>query len=146
MKPPHSVKSLSTLVTLREKDVDRLSADVAAKQVVRVRYQTNLERMARLVDSCEPISLGNSSAVQALNRANYKTSVLQMADLHRQDLALHEADMAIAQNALHDAARRQEVLEQVLDKQQRSLLKVRLSQEQKQQDDMASQVWLRAKA
>lgn len=146
-KPAH-IKSLSTLVTLREKDVDRLSADAAAQQATRQRYQANLERLSTLCETEAPVNphSGAHSPVQALNHANYKASVMQLADRHRQDLALHEADMALTQGALKDAACNQEVLLKVLAQQQSLLLKQRMAQEQKRQDDLAAQVWLRGQA
>lgn len=141
MKQARTVKSLNTLVAMRDREVDTLMADVAAKQVVRERYQTNLKRMAALCEA--PAASGSTSPIQALNSGHFKASVIQMAQLHEQDLALHEADMALARQALQTAAQRKEVLEQVLSKQQVSLRKTQAGQEQKRQDDLATQVWLR---
>lgn len=144
MKQVRTIKSLSTLVAMREREVDRLTADVAAKQVIRDRFQGNLDRMARLCADSGASS--TPSPIEALNKANYKAAVMQMADLHRQDLALHEAHMAISQRALQEAACRREVLGQLLSKQQLSLRKAQFSQDQKHQDDLATQVWLRGQA
>ncbi|MBI3381728.1 MAG: flagellar FliJ family protein [Aquabacterium sp.] len=141
MKQARTVKSLNTLVAMRDREVDSRMADMAAKQAVRDRFQRNLERMASLCAS--PAAQGCTSPVQALNNGHFKASVMHMADLHRQDLALHEADMAVSQQALQKAALSKEVLEQVLSRQQLDLLKAKSGQEQKRQDDMATQVWLR---
>lgn len=144
MKQLRTIQSLSTLVALRDRDVDRLTAEVAAKQLIRERFQGNLERMARLCTDSG--ASGTPSPAQALNKANYKAAVMQMADLHRQDLALHEAQMALSERALQEAACRREVLGQLLSKQQLSLRKAESSREQKRQDDLATQVWLRGQA
>lgn len=141
MKQSRTVKSLNTLVAMRDREVDSLMAEMAAKQAVRDRFQRNLERMASLCDS--PVAQGSTSPVQALNSAHFKAAVMQMADLHRQDLALHEAEMAVSQQALQKAALNKEVLEQVLSRQQLDLRRAQSGQEQKRQDDMATQVWLR---
>jgi flagellar export protein FliJ len=147
MKHQTHVKSLNTLVDLREREVERLSTDMAAKQLVKDRYVLNLERMARLCETLGPVaSQGLVNVAQTLNTAYFKAAVTQMADQHRQDLALHEADMAVTGQALKDAATRQEVLQQLLTRHQQTLQRERQVREQKQQDDLATQVWLRGRA
>ncbi len=142
MKKNSTVKSLSTLVTLREREVDRLSADMAAKEVTRDRYQKNLARMDKLcTEAAVPVS--THTLVHAINSGDYRMAIMQMAEMHRQDLALHEADMALSRQQLQMAARRHEVLDQVLTRQQDGLMKAQASREQKQQDDLATQVWMR---
>ena len=133
---------LHRLVDLRERTVDRLKSDFGAKQALQARYVANIERMQRL---CE--STGASGALPpalSLNCAAYKQSVMLMAESHRVDLQLHEADMAVAERALHSAAREHEALDQLVTRQQAAWQRVENSREQKRQDDMASQVWWRA--
>lgn len=148
-KPP-VVKSLATLVNLREQEVDRLTTDVAAKQAVRERYRRSLERMEQL---CEDSGASGDtvpgaltpmlSPALSLNCAAYKQSVMQLADAHRADLALHEADMAVAQRALHVAVNKREVLDTVLQRQLGTLQRQQAAREQKREDDLAAQVWMR---
>lgn len=144
MTQARTIKSLSTLVAMRDREVDSLMADVATKQAMCERYQHNLERMARLCEA--PVVHNGTSPVHALNNGHFKASIMELAELHRQDLALHKADMAVSQQALQAAARGREVLEQVLGKQRGVLAKAQASREQKRQDDMATQVWLRGQA
>ena len=152
-KPP-VVKSLSTLVNLREQEVERLTTDVAAKQAVRERYRRSLARMEQLCrDSGASSDAGGDtvpgaltpmlSPALSLNCAAYKQSVMQMADAHRADLALHEADMAVAQRALHAAVNKREVLDTVLQRQLGTLQRQQAAREQKREDDLAAQVWMR---
>lgn len=144
MKHASQIKSLSTLVTLREREVDKLTADVASQQAVRERYLRNLDRMDQLCAStaAQPAI----SPLLAMNSGEYRLSLMQMADQHRQQLALHEADMALSRQALQDAARRREVLDQVLTRQQGVAQRAQAAQDQKRQDDLAAQVWLRGRA
>lgn len=144
MKHASQIKSLSTLVTLREREVDKLTADVASQQAVRERYLRNLDRMDQLCAStaAQPAV----SPLLAMNSGEYRLSLMQMADQHRQQLALHEADMALSRQALQDAARRREVLDQVLTRQQGAAQRAQAAQDQKRQDDLAAQVWLRGRA
>jgi len=135
---------LNRLVDLRERAVDRLKADLGVRQALQARYTANIERMERL---CE--STGASGAwqpAQSLNCAAYKQAVMLLAESHRADLERHESDMATAEHALQRAAREHESLAQVATRQQAAWQRTAEVAEQKRQDDMASQVWWRARA
>lgn len=144
MTPSKPMQSLRRLVDLREREVDRLAADMAAKTRVRERYRSNLDRLDQL---CRSAGASGAAAQLApalsLNCGIYKQSVMQLAEEHRQDLALHEADMAVAQGVLAEAARRHAVLGQVLERQQNELRQAQVAFEQKRQDELATQVWFR---
>lgn len=141
MTQPKALRSLSRLLDLREREVDRLMSDIASKQTVRKRYQGNLDRLEHLYDSIG--ASGAVSPVMSLNCADYKQSVMALADTHRTDFLLHEADMEVAQRTLNAATQRREVLGQVLAQQQSSIYRAQLRFDQKQQDELASQVWWR---
>jgi flagellar export protein FliJ len=139
-----TTRSLSTLVDLRGREVDRLAATMAEKQAVRDRYQKNLDRLERLcAGSSGDTRPGALSPMLSMNHAGYKQTVLAMVDTHRQDLALHEADMVVTQRALNTASLKREVLGQVLDEQSARIRQARDRQEQKRTDDMATQAWAR---
>lgn len=140
-----TTRSLNTLVDLRGREVDRLAAAMAEKQAMRERFQGNLDRLERLTTGGSSQLLAGTRLPLALsmNQAGYKQAVLAMADTHRQDLALHEADMAVTQRALHLAAQKREVLGQVLDDRVARLRLARDRQDQKRLDEMATQVWAR---
>lgn len=141
MNTPQQVHSLGRLVDLREREVDRLTAELAAKQVVRQRYLGNLERLEQLRDGSGPS--GALPLALSMNCAAYKQTVMQLVAAHRDDLAVHEADMALSQQALNAAACRHEVLNQVHEKRLRHLQQAQDLSEQKRQDELATQVWLR---
>jgi flagellar export protein FliJ len=141
MKKPAAVKSLTTLVALRERAVDRLTAEMAEKTTVRDRFRNNLERMEGLCAGDAP--LGALPLALSINFAHYKQAVLQMADTHRADLSLHEADMAVTQRALVAAAHKREVLGQVLARKKAVVLDDQRRVEQRGQDELASQQWFR---
>ena len=123
------VNSLGTLVDLREREVDRLASDMARKTQVRERFRTNLARMNAL---CSTESVQSSLPMAlSLNRAGYKQALLCMMDEHRQDLSLHEADMAVTQRALAAASRQREVLDQVRARQRSRLQTEQSQREQK---------------
>lgn len=138
---------LDRLVELREKEVDRLTSDFAAREAVRQRYLSNLERMRSLCRETDAgLASGKVAPALAMNSGAYKQSLLAMTEAHASDLAAHEAQMAVAQQALHQAARGHEVLRQVAEKQSLALLRAQGVRDQKHSDDLASQVWLRGRA
>lgn len=152
MSSGRHLNSLKRLVELREREVDRLSADVAAKHAVRDRYRANLERLEHLYRSSgasgSPLPARQGavlSPVLSLNCAGYKQAVMKMAEAHRTDLSLQEADVAVAQRALAAAVRRHESLDLVLERQLQGMRRLRESTEQKRQDELASQTWWRGR-
>jgi flagellar export protein FliJ len=136
------IRNLTTLVSLRTTEVERLQSEMAEKTSLRDRYQKNLERLNQLCTASG--ASGNLPPALASNCGDYKQAVMRMADSHRLDLHMHEADMAVSQQALNAAWVKREVLDRVLDKQQRALLLQQNARERKQQDDLATQLWLRS--
>ncbi|MFC0250586.1 flagellar FliJ family protein [Massilia consociata] len=140
MKREHTIQSLGTLVQLRTLDVDRLQADLASQEATRTRYQNNLARLDALATGSG--ATGTLPPALALNCGAYKQNVMAMADLHRTDLALHEANMAVAQRQLTAAWTRRELLGKVLEQQQVQLAREQDRIMRKREDDIATQSWL----
>ncbi|MES2258635.1 MAG: flagellar FliJ family protein [Pseudomonadota bacterium] len=141
MTQSHMIRNLSTLVELRTTEVERLQTEMAAKESVRERYQKTLDRLTGLYQGSG--ASGNLPLALAGNCGDYKQAVMQMADNHRLDLNMHEADMAVSQRALTAAYMKREVLGQVLEKKQQAEVHERRQQERKQHDELATQLWLR---
>lgn len=144
MKRAQTIASLDTLVRLRTLDVDRLQADLAAQEATRVRYENNLVRLGALATGSG--ATGVLPPALALNCGDYKQNVLAMAELHRTDLALHEANMAVAQGKLADAWSRRELLGKVLEQQEIALAKEQDRILRKREDDISTQSWMAARA
>lgn len=144
MKREQTIASLGTLVQLRSLDVDRLQADLASQEATRVRYQNNLARLDALTSGSG--ATGALPPALALNCGAYKQNVLALADLHRTDLALHEANMAVAQRKLSDAWTRRELLGKVLEQQESALAKEQDRIARKREDDIATQSWMAGRA
>ena len=140
MKRAQTIASLGTLVQLRSLDVDRLQADLASQEATRVRYQNNLARLDALASGSG--ATGALAPVLALNCGAYKQNVLALADTHRMDLALHEANMAVAQRKLSDAWTKRELLGKVLEQQEDLLSKEQERIVRKREDDIATQSWM----
>ena len=144
MTRPTLITCLERLVDVRERELDQLQAQLAQKEAVRARYRGNLARMASLC--ADSGASGALPAAHSTNCADFKQAVLQMAATHRQDLQLHEADLAVTERALKAAAARQDVLGDVLARQRRLVLAARARGERKREDELAAQVWQRGSA
>ncbi|MYM22461.1 flagellar export protein FliJ [Duganella sp. FT135W] len=135
------IRNLTTLVALRNTEVERLQTEMAEKANTRERYQKNLERLTSLYTNSG--ASGNLHPALAGNCGDYKQAVMAMADSHRLDLHMHEADMAVSQQALNKAWAKREVMDMVLTKEQKVFDQQKNVKERKQHDELATQVWLR---
>lgn len=136
-----TVNSIARLIELRDIEVERLTSDVARKEAIRQRFHHNLDRMALLCQ--ESAATGALPLALSVNCGNFKQAVLTLMVEHQRDLALHEADMAVAQRQLAELSLRRDVLGQVHGKQVQVLREEQARREQKQQDEQASIAWLR---
>jgi flagellar export protein FliJ len=144
MSRADTIDSLGTLVRLRSSEVESLQAEMARQEATRTRYQANLARLAALADGS-----GASGALPlalALNCGQYKQAVLAMADAHRTDLHLHEANMAVAQRNLTAAWTRRELLGKVLEQHEDAAGREQDRAERKREDEIATQSWLAGRA
>lgn len=145
-KKPDTIASLGTLVRLRSSEVDRLQADMAKQESTRTRYQTSVTRLTDLAEgsgaSGQPVQGLALSPALAVNCGDYKQAVFALADNHRTDLHLHEANMAVSQRNLSAAWTRRELLGKVLDQQQTAYAREQDRAQRKRDDDIATQSWL----
>ena len=139
-----TIHSLDTLVQLRTTEVDRLQTELARQEATRARYQANLERLHALAEGSG--ASGRLAPALALNCGQYKQAVFALADSHRTDLQLHEANMAVAQRNLNAAWTRRELLGKVLEQQQDALAREQERAARKREDDIATQSWLAGRA
>lgn len=149
MNRREQIHSLGTLVQLRSTEVDRLQTELARQEATRARYQANLERLTSLAEGSG--ASGNGAAGRlapalALNCGQYKQAVFALADHHRTDLQLHEANMAVSQRNLAQAWTRRELLGKVLDQQQELLSREQERAARKREDEIATQSWLAGRA
>ena len=144
MSQKDTIHSLNLLVRVRGSEVERLQADLARQEATRNRYQANLDRLAALADGSG--ASGALAPALALNCGQYKQAVFALADTHRTDLHLHEANMQVAQRELATAWTKREVLGMVLEKHQSDAARVQARVVQKREDETATQSWLAAQA
>ncbi|HET9645565.1 MAG TPA: flagellar FliJ family protein [Burkholderiaceae bacterium] len=135
---------LERLLSLREQQLERLGAEVAAKQVLRSRVNGTVERLEQL---CE--SAGASAGLRPVLSANcgdYKASIMELAATQRASLAAHDADLATLRLSVAEAAKRQEALAQLLERRSAELHRSQQVRDQRRQDEVASQMWMRGRS
>jgi flagellar export protein FliJ len=147
-----TIDSLNTLVRLRSTTVERLQADLAKQEAVRTRYQTSVERLTALAEGCGPSATpaaartSTFSAALAVNVGAYKQAVFALAETHRMDLHLHEANMAVSQQNLAQAWTRRELLGKVLAQHEAAHAREQDRIQRKREDEIATQSWLAGQA
>jgi len=148
MSKANTIESLGTLVRLRSTEVERLQADLAKQEATRVRYQTSVDRLTDLAvgSGASGQCAGALSPALAANCGNYKQAVFALADTHRTDLHLHEANMAVSQSRLAQAWTRRELLGKVLTQQEAAFAREQDRAQRKREDDIATQSWLAGRA
>jgi len=152
MSKQNTITSLGTLVRLRSSEVERLQADLARQEAVRARYQTSVTRLTELAEGsgasgqvpARPAAAW--SPALAVNVGNYKQAVFALADSHRTDLHLHEANMAVSQGKLEQAWTRRELLGKVLAQHESAHAREQERTQRKREDDIATQSWLAGQA
>ncbi|MDN3921570.1 flagellar export protein FliJ [Roseateles violae] len=136
-------KNLGTLIELRTRELERRQAELARQQALCARVEKTIERLDQLHQGAsagggEPLSLG-----LAQNCVAYKQAVRQMAEGQRRELLQKQAEMGECRAAVKQVALQQQVLGQVLAQSQVRLSSAEQRQQQKQQDDLGAQMWLR---
>jgi flagellar export protein FliJ len=149
MNKHHRLNSLEQLRLLRERQIDSLGAGMQVRYAEQRRFVVNIERLDGLCQTSGASGAVTTAATlngsRSANCGNYKQAVMNMADAHRVDLALHEADTAVARATLATAARRQKALEKVIDRTRARIDHAERTRERKVQDELSVQVWDRGR-
>lgn len=144
MSKQGTIRSLDLLLQVRSSEVDRLQADMAKQEETRRRYVANLDRLSQLAEGSG--ASGALAPALALNCGQYKQAVFALADTHRTDLHLHEANMQVAQRELTAAWTRRELLGKVLEQHQAAAARAQDRATKKREDETATQSWMAGRA
>ena len=141
-----TIDSLDTLVRVRGTEVERLQTALAKKEATCARYQASVDRLTALAEGSGPsghtAGMRPLSPALAMNCGDYKQAVFALAETHRTDLQLHEADMAVAQRNLAQAWTRRELLGKVLEQHEAAYARTLERTQRKREDEIATQSWL----
>ena len=144
MSGPQSFAAMQFLVERRGREQDRIAADLARQQGEQQRFIKNLTRLDHL---CEKAGVSGSLPIGlATNCGDFKQFVMGMAQSHRNELSVHEQEMATTRQALVQAVQQREAMAQVLGNRQRQWEAEKAGKARKQSDDIALNVWRRGVA
>ncbi len=141
MTPPTHLTTLGHLVTAREREQERLGAELSRQQSVRERMQRSVDRLHALCEAAGPS--GSQPFLLAANCAAFKQSVMGLAQEQQRSLERHSAEVEVARAALHAAFRKREGVAQVLHKRESEWRLAGEVRARKQLDDVALTVWRR---
>jgi flagellar export protein FliJ len=141
MNARHHLQSMSLMLKLRQRDVERAADELKAKHALHSRYRRNIERLDVLGAAASSAVTFNAS--QALNMSAYKGQLATLKLGQQQDLALSLADAEISRQALVQARLRREAMAQVRDATALRLSREGDVREQKRSDDAAVLSWQR---
>ncbi len=141
MNPPTHLVTLGHLVTAREREQERIGAELSRQQSVRERMQRSVDRLHAICDAAGPS--GAQPFLLAANCAAYKQSVMGLAQEQQRSLERHSAEVEATRVALHAAFRQREGVAQVLHKRESEWRLAGEVRARKQLDDVALTVWRR---
>ncbi|CAJ0819446.1 MULTISPECIES: hypothetical protein [Ralstonia] len=141
MNTERTVAGLSRLAALRAREVDRIGADVAARDAEGARYRRHLAQMATLLQNTDTNAPAHPA--HAMNGARYRAALADMIHQHERELAHHDAALASLRGELCAARLHHERIDVVRRKKIAMLDAVHRSNERKREDQQASQAWLR---
>jgi flagellar export protein FliJ len=131
---------LSRLASLRGNRVRQMLGRVTYQQNLCQRYRNNITGLSRLCGFTVPMT----TPLQRDNQQRYKATLHKMVELQRRELQLAEENLARIQAELLAAMRSEKVVVRVIDTKLAQWQHVLAQQEQKIQDGLAAQAWLRA--
>ncbi|AIO69719.1 hypothetical protein [Burkholderia oklahomensis] len=146
MNAPRMVKCIAGLVSIREAEVEKLTASLARQESVRARFHRNLHAMQTLFDAAGGAPAQAVPPTLLHNQAGYRLAMLDMMQAHRTALRAHEEHMQVERQLLAATAARCEMWRRELRKRERRLDAARERGEQRSQDELAAQAWIRSRA
>lgn len=141
MTARHTLASLGKLVTMREREQERIGAELGRQRSAQDRMQRSVDRLNAICEAAGPS--GAHAMLLAANCAAYKQSVMGLAQEQQRTLDRANAEVEVTRVALHAAFRRREGVAQVLQRREDEWRRAGEVQARKQLDDAALTVWRR---
>lgn len=138
----HLHHSLTRLVDLKSRALESAQTRWAEQQSLSQRIETNIARLEALART-SVVAAGTCLPSLMVNGGAYKEAMLGWAEDQRAALAQSRADTAAAHADVLAAARREKALREAKDRVALQIQGAQTRDEQKAQDDLGTQVWLR---
>lgn len=139
---PTELNTLGSLLKLRHQGVNQVMARIQYQQQLCQRYRSNIEGLNRLLGYTVPMT----TPLQRDNQQRYKQVLLRVAEVQQRELTIAEQQLETIRQELLAASLDEKRLEKVLEIKLAQWQESLGRQEQKLQDALASQSWIRRDA
>lgn len=136
------IELLSRLASLRNHKVKQMLGQVTYQQNLCQRYRNNITGLSRLCSFTVPMT----TPLQRNNQNQYKMTLHKMVELQQRELTLAEQTLSRIRDELMAAMRSEKAVTHVIDNKMTQWQQLLGQQEQKIQDGLAAQSWLRSNA
>lgn len=136
------IELLSRLASLRNHKVQQMLRQVTYQQNLCQRYRNNITGLSRLCSFTVPMT----TPLQRNNQNQYKMTLHKMVELQQRELTLAEQNLTRIRDELMAAMRSEKAVTHVIDNKMSQWQQILGQQEQKIQDGLAAQSWMRGNA
>lgn len=136
------IELLSRLASLRNHKVQQILGQVTYQQNLCQRYRNNITGLSRLCSFTVPMT----TPLQRTNQNQYKMTLHKMVELQQRELTIAEQNLSRIRDELMAAMRSEKAVTHVIDNKMNQWQQILGQQEQKIQDGLAAQSWMRSNA
>ncbi|MEN0036240.1 MAG: flagellar FliJ family protein [Cellvibrio sp.] len=136
------IELLSRLASLRNHKVQQMLGQVTYQQNLCQRYRNNITGLSRLCTFTVPMT----TPLQRSNQNQYKMTLHKMVELQQRELSIAEQNLSRIRDELMAAMRSEKAVTHVIDNKMTQWQQILGQQEQKIQDGLAAQSWMRSNA
>lgn len=136
------IELLARLASLRNHKVQQMLGQVTYQQNLCQRYRNNITGLSRLCTFTVPMT----TPLQRNNQNQYKMTLHKMVELQQRELTIAEQNLSRIRDELMAAMRSEKAVTHVIDNKMSQWQQILGQQEQKIQDGLAAQTWLRSNA
>ncbi|MGC6096672.1 flagellar export protein FliJ [Citrobacter portucalensis] len=135
------ISTLEQLHRIRTRAVDDMSLRLASQKQLCRSFEKNIAALSNFADGMATSTY--TSAAQMFNQASYKYSIQRVIDWQKQEQALADIEARTIQGHLLNEVRREKSLSIVLDNKRADHQRDSLIREQKMNDAVSAQCWMR---
>lgn len=136
------IELLSRLASIRNHKVQQMLGQVTYQQNLCQRYRNNITGLSRLCTFTVPMT----TPLQRSNQNQYKMTLHKMVELQQRELTIAEQNLTRIRDELMAAMRSEKAVTHVIDNKMAQWQQLLGQQEQKIQDGLAAQSWMRSNA
>lgn len=136
------ITTLERLRSIKNKNVSVLTVKLSQQKEICLRHENNIKTLNFLLSrSAMPTQVLSANLLK--NHADYKKSITRVIDWQKQEYALVQNKVASTKSLLLNEARKEKVLEMVVEDNRNVMVIEENRYQQRNMDSLAIQCWLR---